>query len=161
MGPRAALDPGLLSAQEKNATKLCIRLLKNPKDFMTHVRQSVCPIFDALFLVANVAAICTRSTGALILYLTYGYEVSEDEKEDILVNIAEEAMQGFSRASEPGAYLVETLPWLKFVPDWCPGAGFKHDVRLMRQLRERLYDVPYAFVQNEMVGHSPQLVRPH
>ncbi|GJE93712.1 cytochrome P450 [Phanerochaete sordida] len=129
MGPRAAQEPTLLAAQEKNATKLLRRLLIAPEKFMTHVRQS---------------------TGALILYLTYGYEVSEDTDQDALVNIAEEAMQGFARASDPGAYMVDTLPWLKHIPEWFPGARFQQDAKVMRQSRERLYDVPYDFVQCEM-----------
>ncbi|EKM56447.1 uncharacterized protein PHACADRAFT_92801 [Phanerochaete carnosa HHB-10118-sp] len=129
MGPRAAQEPTLLAAQEKHATKLLYRLLIAPGNFMTHVRQS---------------------TGASILYLTYGYEVSDDVNEDPLVNIAEEAMQGFAHASDPGAYLVDTVPWLKYVPDWFPGATFKKDVKVMRRSRERLYDVPYDFVRRDM-----------
>lgn len=39
MGPRAAQEPSVLQAQEKNATKLLRRLLVNPRDFMAHVRQ--------------------------------------------------------------------------------------------------------------------------
>lgn len=105
------------------------RLLSTPEEFITHVRQV---------------------TGALILYLTYGYEVDEDGFKDPLVNIAEEAMLGFARASDPGAYLVDTMPWLKYIPEWFPGASFKQDVKAMRQARERLYDVPYNFVQKAM-----------
>lgn len=107
-------------------------------------------------ILLRAARICSRifcrSTGALILYLTYGYAVSDDGIEDPLVNIAEEAMQGFARASDPGAYLVDTIPWLKYIPDWFPGAGFQQDARAMRRSREQLYDVPYNFVQKEMVS---------
>lgn len=92
-----------------------------------------------------------RSTGSLILRLAYGYEVSEDQSEDPLVRIAEEAMQGFARASEPGAFLVDIFPILKYLPEWAPGAGFKAVARSMRADLERLYDVPFGFVQDQIV----------
>lgn len=92
-----------------------------------------------------------RSTGALILRLAYGYEVVDDQREDPLVRIAEEAMQGFARASEPGAFLVDTLPVLKYLPDWAPGAEFKTVAKNMRKDLEQLYDVPFDFVKKQMV----------
>ncbi|KAI0341374.1 cytochrome P450 [Trametopsis cervina] len=131
MGPRAAQDPTLLLAQTQNAAKLMLRLLDGPEEFITHVRQS---------------------TGALILRLAFGYEVSEDHKEDKLVKIAETAMQGFARASEPGTFLVDTIPVLKHVPSWFPGAGFQKEAARMRRDREELYDVPYDFVKSCMGG---------
>ena len=82
--------------------------------------------------------------------MSYGYELSEDATKDRLVNIAEESMQGFSRASEPGAYLVDTVPWLKYTPDWIPGIRWKKDLREMRKAREELYDVPFEYVMTEM-----------
>lgn len=60
-------------------------------------------------------------------------------------------MRGFSRASEPGAYLIDTIPWLKYIPDWIPGARFKEDIKAFRQSRERLYDVPYEFTVQDLV----------
>ena len=61
-------------------------------------------------------------------------------------------MHGFSRASEPGAFLVDTLPWLKYIPSWVPGASFQVEARRMWEERERLYDVPYDFVKGQMVS---------
>lgn len=40
--------------------------------------------------------------------LAYGY--SAQSEGDPLVNIAEEAMRGFSKASEPGAFMVDRFP---------------------------------------------------
>lgn len=39
MGPRQAQELSLLAAQEENATKLLLRLLNKPEEFMSHVRQ--------------------------------------------------------------------------------------------------------------------------
>ncbi|PSR74371.1 hypothetical protein PHLCEN_2v9879 [Hermanssonia centrifuga] len=146
IGPRKAQETALLSMQERSTTKLLGRLLQSPDDFMTHVRQS---------------------PGELILRLAYGYKVATEQKEDPLVKIAEEAMQGFSRASEPGAFLVDTIPQLKYLPEWFPGAGFKTTARRMRKDLERLYNVPYEFVKDQMVRrtirlfHDPFIERGH
>lgn len=94
----------------------------------------------------------------LLLRVAYGYDVAEGESEDYMVTIAERAMQGFSRASEPGAFLVDTLPWLKYVPAWFPGAQFQSLAKAMRQDRERLYDIPYDFVKSQMVSRLIDVV---
>ena len=68
-----------------------------------------------------------------------------------MVNIAERAMQGFARASEPGAFLVDTIPVLKYLPRWFPGARFQLEATSMRKDLEQLYDVPFDFVKSAMV----------
>ena len=99
-----------------------------------------------------------RSTGALILRLAYGYEVSKDTEEDALVHVVEVAMQGFAKASEPGAFLVDNFPVLRLVPEWLlPGGGFKAVARRMRQERDEMYDLPFAFAKQQMVLPSSRL----
>ncbi len=41
--------------------------------------------------------LCSRTTGALILKLTFGYNVAEDQSGDPLVKIVEKAMKGFAQ----------------------------------------------------------------
>ncbi|EMD34724.1 hypothetical protein CERSUDRAFT_116918 [Gelatoporia subvermispora B] len=135
MGPRPSQAPNILRMQEWSAVDLVSRIIKNPDSFMKHARQI---------------------TGALILALAYGYTVSPDQDEDELVNIAERAMQGFARASEPGAFLVDNFPILKHLPDWVPGTPFKKEARRMYEDRKRLYDVPFDLVQKAMKhGEAP------
>ena len=93
-----------------------------------------------------------RSTGAFILKLTYGYDVATDQHEDPLVQIVEKAMQGFAVASEPGSFIVDYFPLLKYLPWWMPGGAFKWIARSMRADLDRLYDVPFEFVTNQMVA---------
>ena len=83
--------------------------------------------------------------------MIFGYNVAEDQSEDPLVKIVEKAMRGFARASEPGAFLVDSIPILKYVPSWLPGTGFKREAAGMRRDLWELYDVPYEFVKHEMV----------
>lgn len=92
-----------------------------------------------------------RSTAALILRLAYGYEVG-DADADPLVRIVEVAMQGFARASEPNAFLVDHFPALLRVPEWLmPGGGFKAVARRMRRELDEMYDKPFEFVKAQMV----------
>ena len=83
--------------------------------------------------------------------MIFGYNVAEDQSEDPLVKIVEKAVRGFARASEPGAFLVDSIPILKYVPSWLPGAEFKREAASMRRDLGELYDVPYEFVKHEMV----------
>ncbi|KAJ3553877.1 hypothetical protein NM688_g3387 [Phlebia brevispora] len=140
IGPRRMQDPGLFLTQERYASKLLVRLLNEPQAFITHIRQSI---------------------GALLLHVAYGYDVPLDRKEDPFVRIVEVAMQGFSRVSEPGAFLVDTLPWLKYVPAWFPGANFKRLARRMWQEREELYNIPFEFVKTQMKRNqaAPSFIR--
>lgn len=79
-------------------------------------------------------------------------------------------MDGFARASEPGAFWVDsfplcecfgpsiailplcsiTVPLVKYVPAWFPGASFQRVARSMRQDLERLYDVPFNYVKQQL-----------
>ncbi|KLO13999.1 cytochrome P450 [Schizopora paradoxa] len=125
MGSRPSQD--LLPMQEKETAELLIRLLDRPEDFIAHARQS---------------------TGATILMISYGYKVAPAD--DPYVRIAEEAMLGFAKASEPGAFLVDRFQFLKYMPSWFPGANFQRVAKAMRSDLERLYDVPFNFVMDEM-----------
>lgn len=103
----------------------------------------------------------------------YGYNI-EKNANDPLVDLADEAMIQFSLASQPGVWLVDTLPICKyrlllrrnteliaslcyslvrFLPDWIPGTGFKKTARRWYKTLMEMGDVPYRFVQNQMVKY--------
>jgi hypothetical protein len=48
-------------------------------------------------------------------------------------------------AARPGAYLVDLLPILKYVPEWVPGASFQKVAREGRELSEELQKKPFAW----------------
>jgi len=56
--------------------------------------------------------------------------------------------------TNPGAFLVDLLPWLKYVPSWMPGAGFKRLARKYKKTSDDLATVPLAWVQDQMVCYS-------
>ncbi|TBU29405.1 cytochrome P450 [Dichomitus squalens] len=130
IGPRACLDSHILGMQEEETHRLMMRFLRDPTNFYRHPRES---------------------TGALILRLAYGYEVARDAEEDPLVRVVEVAMQGFAKASEPGAFLVDSFPLLRYVPEWIlPRGGFKAVARRMRRELDEMYDLPFRFVKTQM-----------
>ena len=49
-----------------------------------------------------------RNAGAIILKMAYGYNVTDEE--DGLVELVDQAVQGFNAASVPGAFLVDSFP---------------------------------------------------
>ncbi|KAK0449604.1 cytochrome P450 [Desarmillaria tabescens] len=128
MGPRACESRELRDIQERENLRLLSRLLSDPEHFSKHARE------------------CTSST---ILLLMYGYpsHIGDPLR---LVKIAEDAMLGFARASEPGRWWVDSFPMLKHVPSWFPGASFQRTAKLMRHDLDELYDVPFNFVKTEM-----------
>ncbi|KAI8986616.1 cytochrome P450 [Trametes punicea] len=130
IGPRACQDQHILAMQEEETHRLMSRFLHDPTNFYRHPRES---------------------TGAVILRLAYGYEVARGTVHDPLVEVVEIAMQGFAKASEPGAFLVDHIPILKYIPEWLmPGGGFKAVARKMRHELDMMYELPFSFVKEQM-----------
>lgn len=55
----------------------------------------------------------------------YGLDIAPNLKDDPHVEIVEKALAAVTLAGRPGAYMVDAIPWLKYVPAWVPGAGFQ------------------------------------
>ncbi|KAI0299745.1 cytochrome P450 [Multifurca ochricompacta] len=79
----------------------------------------------------------SRTAGAVVL------DLCGDE----LVHIAEVASLEFSRAATPGAFLVDSLPFLRHFPEWFPGAGWKKLGREWRADTHKVVDTPFEYVQ--------------
>ena len=88
--------------------------------------------------------------------LTYGYPVQPGK--DPLVDLVDTAISQFGQGAEPGAFLVDVIPVLKYVPAWFPGAGWKQTAKRFRQTQVTMVDVPYHFVREQMVGCLPFFV---
>jgi aromatic ring-cleaving dioxygenase len=44
---------------------------------------------------------------------------------------------------------------VRFIPEWFPFVTFHTEAKVMREDLERLYDVPFGFVKEEMVRTHP------
>lgn len=84
-----------------------------------------------------------------MLKITYGYSI-EPEKADPLVAMIDQFMHRISLAYVPLSWAVDLLPFLRYLPEWMPGAGFKKTAREWRKIADDVADVPYAAVRRQM-----------
>jgi hypothetical protein len=68
------------------------------------------------------ADLINSNAGAVILKIAYGWTVTSND--DQLVNFLKEAALVSGQMLQPGRWLVEIFPLLRFVPAWVPGAEF-------------------------------------
>ncbi|KAJ8518596.1 hypothetical protein ONZ45_g4351 [Pleurotus djamor] len=120
--------------ETKAAHSLLRNLLQNPNNIMANTRQLA---------------------GSVVLGIAYGLDITKPDHP--YIQLSEEAVGALIGATIPGAFLVDTLPWLKHIPSWFPGAGFKKKAQEWRKLTERMYEEPYA-VSKKLIadgsGHS-------
>ncbi|KAI5899194.1 cytochrome P450 [Schizophyllum commune H4-8] len=91
---------------------------------------------------------CHTFAGDLILRVTYGY-VSKGY--DPMIKMAEEITDAASEFGAPGKWMVDVLfPFLRYVPDWCPGAGWKQAVKEQHDNLRKLVNTPYEWVKKEI-----------
>ncbi|KAI1433056.1 cytochrome P450 oxidoreductase OrdA-like protein [Xylaria sp. CBS 124048] len=117
-----------LSLQAAEAHRFLFRVLQEPDKLALHIRSE---------------------TGALVLKTVYGYTV-DHHKEDPLVKIVNTATEWFSDALIPGAWLVDMIPALRYVPEWLPGGGFKKTARYWRSLLVAAAEKPFWFTRQRM-----------
>ena len=72
---------------------------------------------------------------AAIVKVLYGVDVAG--KDDRYIALMEKTLEA-ADAFTPGAYMVEYLPFLRYVPAWVPGAGFQ---RFFAELRHAAHEV--------------------
>ncbi|KAJ7146914.1 cytochrome P450 [Mycena epipterygia] len=109
------------------------RLLHTPDEFNTHFKQMA---------------------GEFIMSVAYGIDVLPDN--DPYIELAEQMVQTGVQAAIPGRFLVDSIPMLKHVPDWLPGAGFKRLAKEGKNLGQALKEIPFAEVKRQIVsGTAP------
>lgn len=91
-----------------------------------------------------------RQAAAMVLEVAYGFQALPEK--DPYMQLAEQSM-AYNIIAATGRYWVETIPWLKFVPAWVPGAGFKRVALEARKVMEAAIDIPFEDVQKAMVSN--------
>ncbi|KAK7986992.1 cytochrome P450 [Apiospora saccharicola] len=127
VGTRAALG-NYAELQETEVRRLLLRVLEKPEGLRDHIRTEA---------------------GAIILKVAYGYEI-EAHKEDPLVTLADHAMDQFSKAMIPGAWLVDMVPMLRHFPEWLPGMSFKQTAREWKATLIDLVERPSGLVRKQL-----------
>ncbi|KJZ75356.1 hypothetical protein HIM_05282 [Hirsutella minnesotensis 3608] len=118
--------------QEAEVRRFLLRMLNTPQDLIKNLRAW---------------------TGGMILKMTYGYSV-EPNKADPLVGLIERMMANLSLAGVPLAWLVDTIPALKHLPDGFPGTAFKETARRWNKINYEVAEVPYSFVRQQVANRS-------
>ncbi|KAG2356980.1 cytochrome P450 [Suillus spraguei] len=133
IGSRAALDI-YQPIEEIETHRFLKRVLAKPDQLQAHVRHTA---------------------GAIILRISHGYEVKENN--DPFIDLADLAVDQFSKSTATGAWLVDIMPSLAKVPDWLPGASFKRVAREWHETLEEMVAAPYKFVKDQMAaGIAPK-----
>jgi len=87
-----------------------------------------------------------RLPGAVILRNVYGHEVRDEHDE--LIRLGETCMRA---ASDSLLYnLLDFLPWLKYIPEWFPGANFQTFAKESRHLAASLRSVPHSTIKKQL-----------
>ncbi|TFK73144.1 cytochrome P450 [Pluteus cervinus] len=87
--------------------------------------------------------------GYFALSSAYGLDIKPSG--DPYVEIAEKANEGPVKAASFPPYLVDTIPALKYIPAWFPGAQFKRDARVWAEFAEKLLEVPFQAAKERYV----------
>lgn len=81
--------------------------------------------------------------------IAYGIKIRRFD-DPYIINI-QEAVQAFSTAATPGAFLVDLIPALKYIPSWFPGAGFKRKAAHWAKVKQKVVELPFNHVAQQMV----------
>jgi cytochrome P450 len=121
----------------KAAHGLLRRFLKKPGDVIGNLRHMA---------------------GQTVISIAYGLDVQEEN--DPYIHTAEEANRSVTEAGVPGAFLVDSFPILKYVPEWVPGAGFKKKAKEWKELATAMLDAPFkaAMSRIETGNYVPSFV---
>ena len=131
LNPRAVQSHHAL--QEHHATQFVISNLEKPENFIKGAR-----------LLAT----------SVILTIAYGYKVTGED--DPLMGLAEKVMLDLSKCVTPNYYLVDALPFLRYLPSWFPGADFHRTAKESADTLHRFINEPFDDVVKQVAaGTAP------
>jgi hypothetical protein len=90
----------------------------------------------------ELTSLLLSAIGGMALSLSYGIQIKETD--DPFINLADTAIKSISTVASYGAFLVDVIPILKYVPEFVPGAGFQKKARIWRKLQEDFKEIPYT-----------------
>ncbi|KAI1175969.1 cytochrome protein [Nemania sp. FL0916] len=119
------LSSRYIQLQEIEAHRLLFRVLRKPDLLLDHLKVEA---------------------AAIILKLVYGYTI-DPHGPDPLVQCVETAMGHFNATFAVGAWLVDVMPALLYIPEWVPGTGWKQIAKRWRATVAAAVDTPLRFGQ--------------
>lgn len=135
--------------------RFVLRVMQEPEKFLEHIR--LCVLY---FRYERVVRLYPQSAvTATILRVTYGLQVSGRDDEYVVLAEATVAIQ--NAITVPGKYLVEVLPFLRFLPSWLPGAKFRREGKTWMPITRRMRDAPWDFTMKTIVRSKFELPDHH
>lgn len=98
------------------------------------------------------ADVINSNAGAVIVKIAYGWTVTSND--DVLVNSKKEGVRIAEEMVQPGRWLVEIFPLLRFVPSWVPGARFKRRAAYAKHRLNSIDTDPFNWAKEQIVRHS-------
>ncbi|KAI0911289.1 cytochrome protein [Ustulina deusta] len=133
MGTKMTVVP-YLPLQDIEVHRFLFRVLQEPELFLDHIRTEA---------------------AAIILKIVYGYTV-EPHTPDPLVGLVDTAMGQFSACFVPGAWLVDSIPALKYIPSWMLGGGWKKTSRQWKAVLKETAERPLQFSQQRIASGNQE-----
>ncbi|KAF5571206.1 oxidoreductase [Fusarium pseudoanthophilum] len=118
------------TVQEIEVGHFLLHLLRGPDGLVEHIQ---------------------KQAGSVIVKVVYGY-TAEQFRPDPLLSTVRKVVDEFGIAAKPGAFMVDLIPILKYIPDWFPRAGFKTTAKQWRSNLESSVEDPAAFVEHQMAN---------
>ena len=87
------------------------------------------------------------------------YSINVHPYNDPYIKIAEEAMLAIAELLIPGAFLVDIIPILKYLPEWFPGAKFQSKAAVMRKYALIMRNTTFEATEELMVRDSSPFSR--
>jgi len=69
---------------------------------------------------------------------------------DPFIAISQEAVHSVTEAFVPSAFWVDFFPWMKYIPAWFPGAGFRRKARKWSELVHVMIEKPYTVAKQRI-----------
>ncbi|TFY71146.1 hypothetical protein EVG20_g1841, partial [Dentipellis fragilis] len=91
-----------------------------------------------------------RNAGGVILKVAYGWTVESND--DYFVRLVQHAFHLGREASLPGSWAVDTYPWLRFIPEWFPGAYFRRRAKFLAYALSLTDRIPFEWAQEQMAA---------
>ncbi|KAJ3808457.1 cytochrome P450 [Lentinula aff. lateritia] len=124
-----ANNPEHHEPQELKSTRLfLLKLYEKPEDFVHLLR---------------------KMGGSTILSVIYGYDVDAVQDSAHTEN-AEQGADGFLQTFMPGSFLVDYIPWMRYIPSWFPGASFQCRAQVWKEAMEQLLHGPFDEMRNSV-----------
>ncbi|KAF8311116.1 cytochrome P450 [Cantharellus anzutake] len=79
------------------------------------------------------------------------YGIAPTSPEDPFVKMMGSAASTFGEASQPGAFLIDAFPTLKYVPSWFPFAGFKRQAKIWAKIAHDSQELPFKVTKQDVL----------